>query len=96
MFKRSTLAILIRPHEKIRLGDAVAAETDPVLDLHLGVSAVDAAVVAVVVDVARHPDAGVVDLERFQLAALRLRDGLWVRVSASAQICKLLSVRSPT
>ena len=60
------------PHEEIRLDDAVAAETHPVLDLHLGVSAVDAAVVAVVVDVARHPAAAtdVVALESFQFCSV--------------------------
>ena len=57
------------PHEQVRLRDPVGTEAHSVLDLHLGVSAVDTAVVAVVVvDVARHPAASpvVVALERFQ------------------------------
>ena len=59
------------PHEQIRLGDPVGIHAaHSVLDLHLWVSAVNAAVVAVVVDVARHPAAGVVvSLERFQFGS---------------------------
>ena len=90
------------PHEQIGLRDPVGAEAHPVLDLHLWVSAVNTAVVAVVVDVARHPAAGadaVVALERFQFGsaviAILFRRILGQSATA-AQICKLLSVRSLT